>query len=160
VRQVAIVLILDCRPKEARKILDRYYNAKHGTFFGVLLALACEMDGDTAARNAALKTVRDQPKSNAPRAAALFGVIGDWLAAGDQSPLDLNRLKEILESMPASSRANSYMFAGVFLDRHGKPDIALEYLKRANAEQCLPWFRLIALDALRARNIDPGSVPW
>jgi hypothetical protein len=124
------------------------------------LALACEMDGDTAARDAALKKVRDQPKPNAPRAAELFGVIGAWLAAGDNTPLDLDRLNKIFESMSASSRPNSYVFAGIFLDRHGKPNVALDYLKRGNAEQCLPWFRLIALDALRARKIDPDPFPW
>jgi hypothetical protein len=62
--------------------------------------------------------------------------------------------------MPAAPRANSYVFAGVFLYRHGKPDIALDYLKRANDKECLPWFRLIAVDTLRARQIDPGPFPW
>jgi hypothetical protein len=79
--------------------------------------------------------------------------MADWEAAE-------RWIEKIFASMPASSRPNSCVFAGVFLDRHGKPDVALDYLKRANAEQCLPWFRLIALDALRARKIDPGSVPW
>ena len=160
VRGVAILLILDQRPKEARTILERYLKEKPGTFFGVLLALACDMDGDPMARDAALKKVRDQPKPNAPKAAALFGIIGDWLKAGDKSPLDLNRLNEILESMPAAPRPNSYVFAGIFLDRHGKPDVAIDYLKRANDKECLAWFRLIAVDALRARQIDPGPFPW
>ena len=152
--------MLDQRPKEARTILERYVNEKPGTFIGVLLALACDMDGDPMACDAALKKVRDQPKPNAPKAAALFGIIGEWLKAGDKSPLDLNRLNEILEAMPASPRANSYVFAGVILDRHGKPDVALDYLKRANDKECLSWFRLIAVDTLRARQIDPGPFPW
>jgi hypothetical protein len=50
------------------------------------------MDGDPIARDAALKKFRDQPKPNAPKAAALFRIIGDWLAAGDKSPLNLSRL--------------------------------------------------------------------
>jgi tetratricopeptide (TPR) repeat protein len=158
--EVAILMILDHRPKEARKLLDRLYNDQHGTIVGILSALACEMDGDTKARDAALLKVREQPMPDAPRTAAIFGVIGEWLAAGDKSPLDLKRLNEIFESISASSRPNTYVFAGVFLDRHGKPDIALDFLKRANDKQCFPWYRLIARDALSARNIDPGSFPW
>jgi tetratricopeptide (TPR) repeat protein len=160
VDQAAVVLILDDRAKEARRILERFYKEKHGTLAGVLLALACDMDGHAAARDAALKAVRDEPRPNAPSVARLFGVLGEWLADGERSPLDLERLNQMLGSLPADIRASSCVFAGVFLDRHGEPDAALAYLKRANVKECPRWFRLIALDALRARAVDPGFIPW
>jgi tetratricopeptide (TPR) repeat protein len=160
VEKVTVVLILDNRPKEARKILEPLYKEKHGTLIGVFLALACDMDGDAVARDAVLKAVRDEPKPKAPKVAELFGVLGEWLANGEKSPLDLKRLDPMFESLAAYNRASSYVFAGAFLDRHGKPDVALDYLKRANVKECPPWFRLIATDALRARGVDPGIIPW
>jgi tetratricopeptide (TPR) repeat protein len=160
VETVSVVLILDNRPKEARKILEPFYKEKHGTLIGVFLALACDMDGDAVARDAVLKAVRDEPKPKAPKVAKLFGVLGEWLANGEKSPLDLKRLDPTFESLPAYNRESSYVFAGAFLDRHGKPDVALDYLKRANVKECPAWFRLIATDALRARGVDPGIIPW
>ena len=95
-------------------------------------------------RDSALKKVRDQPKPDAPKAAALFGIIGDWLAAGDKSPLDLNRLNEILEAMPASPRANSTSSPAFFSIATASRTLHIDYLKRANDKECLHWFRLIA----------------
>jgi tetratricopeptide (TPR) repeat protein len=160
VEKTVVVLILDNRPKEARKILERFYKETHRTLVGVLLALACDMDGDAPARDAALKAVRDEPKPKAPGVAKLFGVVGEWLAIGEKSPLDLKQMDRMFESLPANNRASSYVFAGVFLDHHSKPDVALDYLTRANVKECPRWFRLIAIDALRARGVDPGAIPW
>jgi tetratricopeptide (TPR) repeat protein len=160
VRQAAVVLILDQRPKEARKVLERFYNEKHGTMIGGLLALACDMDGDAAARDAAFDSVKNEPRPALPKVARLFGVLGDWLVNGEKSALDLREVNQMLQSMPLANRASSAAFAGLFLDRHGKRDVAIEYLKKANVNECIPWFRLLAIDALRSKKIDPGPIPW
>jgi tetratricopeptide (TPR) repeat protein len=160
IRQVAVVLILDQRPKEARKVLELFYKEKHGTMIGVLLALACDMDRAAAARDAALDSVRTEAKPALPKVARLFGVLGEWLVNGEKSMLDLRQVNEMLQGMPPANRASSAAFVGLLLDRHGKCDAAVEYLKKANVNECIPWFRLLAIDALRAKKIDPGPIPW
>jgi len=158
--RAAMVLILDNRPKEARKILERVFEAKHTTDNGALLALACDMSGDSAARDATLKAVREETKPSAPKTAKILSILGEWLANGEKSPLDLKRMEEIFESIDAPGRPTSYALIGVFLDRHGKPDVALDHLKHANAKECYGWYRLLARDALRVRGVDPGAMPW
>ncbi len=127
---------------------------------GIISALAADMAGDAAARDAAIKKVRARPRPGSPKIAAIFGIIGDWLAAGDKSPLDLDRLRPIFESIPKASRPNAFALTGLFLDRHGKTEPAIDYLKQADSPDCFDWFRLLARHTLRARKVELAAFPW
>jgi tetratricopeptide (TPR) repeat protein len=156
--KVAIVLILDGRPKEAKDLLENLVRAPHDTATQSLLILACDRHGDTAARDSVMRAVADDPKASGPKSAQVIGILAEWLKTGEGSPLDVGAIDAVLGDKRQT--ANSCVFIGDLLDRHGKADAARAYLDAANTPDCYPWFRLLAMDSLRARGVDPGSFPW
>jgi tetratricopeptide (TPR) repeat protein len=158
--QVAIVLILDGKPAEARTLLAPRFEAIGDTTDGSVLALACELAGDTAGRDAALKAVGESKKPTGPKTAKLMGKIGDWLAKGDPDALDMEAIKADINDLGPQGWPATCAILAPFLDRHGKQEAAHEYLNLANSDQCYSWLRLITLDAIRAKGDDPGIFAW
>jgi hypothetical protein len=86
-------------------------------------------------------------------------VLADWLAQGEKSSPDLKRIDALLEEIPAEYRPDSAGIVGLLLDRHGRKEEAVRYLKLADAATAEPWFRLLVRGALRARGIEPAAAP-
>ncbi|WZO96359.1 tetratricopeptide repeat protein [Isosphaeraceae bacterium EP7] len=157
---VAIIQILDGKPEKARERLVPRFAATNDTTDGAILALACELAGDKAGRDDALKAIGDNPSPSSPRTAKVMGRLGVWLAKGDPNELDMEALKAEIEELTASKWPSTCAILAPFLERNGKQEAALEYFNLANADPCYAWFRLIAQDGLRARGVDPGIFPW
>ncbi len=151
---IGIFLLLEKQPKAARAQFERLIQTDNTTLNGALLALACDAAGDAAARDATLKAIGNDPKPTSPKTAKILGMLGAWLASGEKSPLDRKSIDEPIEGMPPQLRANSYSMVAIFLDRHGKPEDALDYLKRANVDECYLWVRFLIQDALQQRGIE------
>ena len=88
---------------------------------------------------AVMKAISDDPKPTAPKTARLIGILREWLAKGEKSPLDLEPIDAILAEIAAIRRPNTEAILGVLLDRLGKGDVALTYLKHANVQECVSY---------------------
>ena len=157
---VAIVLLLDDEPKEARRLLEQRFGAGRDTLAGVLLALARDQAGDAKARDATLKLIATHREPTSPVTARAMGALGDLLAKGDEAVGDLGRLAAIVGEIDPARRPNTGAIVGVFLQRNGRADAALDYLRQADVPECFPWFRYLVRDALRVRGVDPSPFPW
>jgi tetratricopeptide (TPR) repeat protein len=155
---VALVYLLDDRPEEARKFLEEAFEKDHDTLTGVWLTWACDLAGDVKARNATMKAIT-AGKPASPRMARIVGVLADWLSKGEKTSPDLKQIDAILEEIKPERRPASAVIVGLLLDRHGKRDEALRYLKLADAAPLDPWFRFPVRAALRARRIEPAAMP-
>jgi tetratricopeptide (TPR) repeat protein len=155
---VASVYILVGRPEAARRFAEAAFKGDHEPFAGVWLLWACDLAGDRAVRDAAMKTIAAQT-ATAPRTARIIGALADWLAQGEKSSPDLKRIDALLEEIPAEYRPDSAGIVGLLLDRHGRKEEAVRYLKLADAGTAEPWFRLLVRAALRARKIEPAAAP-
>ena len=152
--------MLDERPSDARSILEPLFAAKHNPPDGLFLALACDQAGDAAARDAVMKEMAEDPETAGTKdREAGRQSFSTGLAKGTSLDPDLERINTILSEMP-KSRPNSEAIVGILLDRHGQRDVAVDYLKRANVKEGGFLFRLLAMEALRARGIDRGCIPW
>jgi hypothetical protein len=156
-REVAFVYLLDGRPEVARKFLEDGFEKAHDTVSGVWLVWACDLVGDFKARNATMKVIATGKAS--PKTARIIGVLREWLTKGEKSSLDMKQLDAALDEISAATRPNSAGIVGLLLDRHGKRDDALRYLKLADTAAANPWFRFPVRDALRARGIEPAVIP-
>lgn len=161
VLEVAIVLLLDHKPKQARQILEpRFRDNPHDMSVGFLLVLALGRDGDRAALDATLKTIGADPEPDGPKTARILGIFGPWLADGEKSPLDLEPIDAILAEIEPKKRPQTDAVVGLFLNQHGKTDVALNYLQHADADGCFAWYRLLVRDALRESGHEPSPFPW
>ena len=158
--QVAMVYLLDGQPDVAKRLLEDSFEEKHDTTTGVWLAWACDVAGDAKARDVAMKAVATDPKPSGPKTARVVAVLAEWLAKGEKSPLDLKRIDAILAEIDPKGRPNTAATVGLFLDRHGKPNDAAQYLKQADTDQCHPWFRFAVRNARRARGVELAPIPW
>ncbi len=156
---VAVVLLNDNQAEQARKILAPTFNQNHDTVFGTLLALACDLEGNTEARDAVMKQVAEEPNPSGPVTAQLLGILGSWLAKGEESPLDLDRIEKLLSEGNPDRRPNTAVIVGLFLNRHGKTDAALAYLKEGDDDRTYLWFRFLARNALQDRGITLDPIP-
>ena len=157
--QVATALIGAGASKSARRVLEPAYEEKHDTTLGLLLAVACDLDGDPKARDAAMKAVGDDSKPSAPLTAKVVAALGDWLAKGGKNEPDLARVDGLVEQMKPEARPNCTTFVGLLLDRHGQADAAIKYLKQADTDKTYLWFRYLARSVLRARGTALEPIP-
>jgi len=152
--------LLEGRPDRARELLESRLNRKADGLDGILLALAHDSLGDSPARDAALKAVNEDPRPIGPKTAASIASLLDWMAKGKPEPFDGARTEAIINGIEPDHRPNSWALVGLLLDRLGRPEDAIPYLKRADAPGCHEWSRLLARDALRARGIEAAPFPF
>jgi hypothetical protein len=157
---VALVYLLDRKPDIAKRLLQDLFAEKHDTVTGVWLAWACDVAGDDKARDATLKAVATDKTPTGPKTARAIGVLADWLAKGEKSALELNRIDAILADIDPPARPNTAAIVGLFLDRHGKRQDAERYLNQADTKPCHRWFRFVVRNARRARGVALDPIPW
>ena len=157
---VAFVYMLDGQPDVAKRLLEDVFEDRPDTTVGVWLAWACDLAGDAKARDATMKAVATNPNPGGPKTARVVGVLAEWLAKGEKSPLDLKRIDAMLEEFKPQARPITAVIVGLLLDRHGKPDEAARYLKQADTDPCYLWYRFLVRNARRARGVELTPIPW
>ena len=156
---IAAFLLLEGRLDDARKFAAAHFREPRSTSIGVLLAIVQDRIGDKSGRDATIKALSRDPKPLGPKTAKLVGLVGEWLVKGDKAPLDLKPIEAILSEIPPAARPASQATLALFLDHHGKRDLASGYFKQANTKDCSPMLRALAIDALRARGINTDVSP-
>ena len=75
------------------------------------------------------------------------------LSGKEEGRWNRNAFEQILINSEVPLTAYIYLQAGLFLRRHGEPELADEYLQYAATASPSDWASLIAIDALRKRKV-------
>ena len=147
-------LILD-RPDVSRAIAEKRLETKANSTDNLAnLALACDQLGDTKARDEALDRIARATNPTAPITSRILGELIEWNRQRDADtlPATLDRVRILIDKIPADNRPPTESLVGCFLILFGQPKEAVPHLKQADVRANAVSSRLVARHALEARG--------
>lgn len=157
--------LLEGRSANALEIVQEMIERRKNPFFIILGALLADELNDVETRDLLLKTAaihevnRASPDNAQPIRELIYvadALIRD-IAAGGKGDLELDNLDQLLGRAGENIRLAAQYLIGYYLDLHGKPEVATEYLKRAMISNPAVVTRTYAGQRLLARGIGPEA---
>jgi hypothetical protein len=134
-----LALWLEGKPSKALELYEKQATSAPDSFMAMQAATMADSLGQNAKRDKLLKLVVEQkppaqhPHEYRPQREELVGLarqfIGD-LAAGAKCKFDMNQLHAMRDKAPERDHCGFNYFLACYLDRHGKPDLAVDYWKQ------------------------------
>ncbi len=142
--------------RRAHAAFGALYDANPSASMALPAALLADEAGDAGRRDAILGQLATTLKDQAPKSAAVAGLMRDSLAEG--KPLDLAAVEPILASIRPEARGNTEFFVGKFLLNRGRAEAGRDHLRKAAGSSAThDWSRQIAAAGLRSG--EPGKQP-
>ena len=134
-----LALCLEAKPSKALAIYEKQATSAPAAFTAMQAAMMADSLGQNAKRDKLLKLLVEQkppaqhPYDHRPQREELVGLgrqfIGD-LAAGGNCKFNMNQLHAMRDKAPERDHCGFNYFLACYLDRHGKPELAVDYWKQ------------------------------
>ncbi|HZZ73982.1 MAG TPA: hypothetical protein VFE24_17140 [Pirellulales bacterium] len=153
--------------KRALEIAEAALHGLPSPELGLLAALSAEDLKDQSRRDKALDFIANhaanyQPQSNTEPASELISLSKLWiadLAKGGKAEFDWSELDKIGAHCAPEAKDEFYYFVGAYLDRHGKPEKAIDYWKMVMFSRVMPGYpQTLAGAALLKHKIGPEKL--
>jgi hypothetical protein len=167
VNYAGLALYLEGQPTKAFDLYQKQSGSAPASFTALQAATMADTIGENAKRDRLLKQVVEQklppkhPYDHRPHREELIDLARHFiadLAAGGKCKLDFDKLHAIRDRTQERDRCSFNYFLACYLDRHGKPELAVDYWKQCMGAPELPLgTRTLAGAALSKRGVKPSE---